>query len=352
MSPSPLRRTQELGAAFWNDSCDLRELRHAVQAGATGATSNPVLVAQAVEAAPETWNPVLDRLLAEHPTAREDELVWLLVAAVARQAAGVLLPVHERSGGRDGFLCVQTDPRAYRDAARMVAQAQGFMAYGPNVAVKVPAVGAGLRAIEELAALGIRTNATVCFSLPQAIACAEAAERGLDRARRAGRSVDGVRPWVTIMVGRLDDHLKRVQARDGGAVAPEVLDRAGIAVFKRAHALFHDRGYRSLLLAAAYRHTGHWSELIGPDVVLSMPYRFWNEFEASDIEPRASVHEAVDPAALAALTAAFADFRAAYEPDGLAAGAFASYGPTVHTLQQFLAGFDRVVSLVRARLLG
>jgi len=346
-----MQRTQDLGAAFWNDSCDLRELTHAVQAGATGATSNPVLVAQAVEAAPQQWTPVLDRLLVDHPAAREDELVWHLVAAVARQAAQVLAPVHSRSGGRAGFLCVQTDPRAYRDAARMAAQAQGFMALGPNVAVKVPAVPAGIATLEELAAQGIRTNATVCFSLPQALACAEAAERGIARAHRAGLAVDGFRPWVTIMVGRLDDHLKRLAARDGNAIPAELMDWAGIAVFKRAHALFQARGYRSTLLAAAYRHPGHWSELIGKDVVLSMPYRYWNEFEASNIEPRASLQEPVDPTAVEALLRHFPDFQAAYEPDGLAPNAFATYGPTVHTLQQFLAGFDRVVHLVRTRLL-
>lgn len=351
MSRSRMQQTQDLGAAFWNDSCDLRELGHAVQAGATGATSNPVLVGQAVEAAPETWNPVLDQIIARYPNAREDELAWHWIAAVAEQAARVLLPVFERSGGRDGFLCLQTDPRHTRDALRMVEQARGFMAIAPNLAVKVPAVPAGVQAIEELAALGIRTNATVCFSLPQAIACADAAERGLARARQSGRNVDGVRPWVTLMVGRLDDHLKRVQARDGTTVVPEWLDWAGIAVFKRAHALFQSRGYRSVLLAAAYRHPGHWSELIGPDVVLSMPYRFWNDFEASDIEPRASVQDPVDPAIVDALTHSFADFRAAYGPEGLAPEAFASYGPTVHTLNQFLAGFDRLVQLVRARLI-
>ena len=75
---SRLRRTQELGAVFWNDSCDLDELRRAVDAGAVGATSNPVLVAQAVEASPSTWTPLLDALLASHPTAREDEVAWML----------------------------------------------------------------------------------------------------------------------------------------------------------------------------------------------------------------------------------------------------------------------------------
>jgi len=323
-----------------------------VQAGATGATSNPVLVGQAVEAAPQTWEPVLDEIIARHPAAREDELAWHWIAAVAKRAAGVLLSVFERSGGREGFLCLQTDPRHSRDTARMVEQARGFMAYAPNLAVKIPAVPAGVQAIEELAALGIRTNATVCFSLPQAIACAAAAERGLARARRDGRNVDEVRPWVTLMVGRLDDHLKRVQTRDGTAVAPEWLDWAGIAVFKRAHALFRSRGYRSVLLAAAYRHPGHWSELIGPDVVLSMPYKFWNDFEASDLEPRLSVQDPVDAAIVEALTHSFADFRAAYEPDGLAPEGFTAYGPTLHTLHQFLAGFDRLVHVVRARLLG
>ena len=71
---SRIRRTIELGADFWNDSCDLRELGEAVEAGAVGATSNPVIVSQVVRGDPEHWEPVLDSLIAADPTADETDI--------------------------------------------------------------------------------------------------------------------------------------------------------------------------------------------------------------------------------------------------------------------------------------
>ena len=254
----------------------------------------------------------------------------------------------------------------------MIEHARRLACLAPNIAIKVPATPAGIIAIEELAALGVRTNATVCFTVSQAIACAEAAERGLERARQRTRgsangdskapatnrrskavlaAPDSARPWVTIMVGRLDDHLKQVMDRDRISIQPGWLDWAGIAVFKRAHTLFRARNYQSTLLAAAYRNHLHWSELIGPGVVLWMPYRWWTQFERSNIEPRRSLTEPVDPQILAALSDHFADFRAAYDDAGLSPSAFIDYRPTIHTLQQFHAGLDKLVQFVRSRRL-
>src|SRR5574337_322496 len=99
-----MRLTIELGADFWNDSCDLRELREAVDAGAVGATSNPVIVSQVVRGDRERWQPVLDDLIAADPAGSEDGIAWALVATVAREAAAVLSPVHARTGGRKGFI--------------------------------------------------------------------------------------------------------------------------------------------------------------------------------------------------------------------------------------------------------
>src|SRR5262245_10130337 len=240
---SPLARTQELGARFWNDSCDLRELEHAVRAGAVGATSNPVIVAQAVDADPTTWYAELDALIAANAGRREDEIAWLWVARVAARAAALLAPVYERTGGMHGCLCVQTDPRAYSDAARMSEHGRELAALAPNIAVKVPATAAGITAIEALTAAGIRINATVSFSVAQAVGCAEAVERGEVRARRSGLVP---RPsWITLMVGRIDDHVQRVTERDHLCIEPGAVARAGIAVFKRAHAVFAARGFGS-----------------------------------------------------------------------------------------------------------
>ena len=338
---TPIQRTQDLGVDFWNDSCDLKELCQAVAQGAVGATSNPVIVGAALENDRETWLPVLEALIRKNPADSEDELAWKLIAEVAVRAAGLLAPVHKRSGGKKGFLSVQVNPKFYRDSRRMLEQGRQLSRLAENIAIKAPATAEGLKAIEELTASGIAVNATVSFTVPQALACAEAMERGL---ARAGKEVQ---PYVTLMVGRLDDHLKRVMAKDGVPIEPDYPDWAGIAVFKKAYALFKEKGYRSRLLVAAYRHSRHWSELIGEDVVQSIPYAWWTRFNRSDVPVSRTIDKPVESRILDGLYRSFPDFRKAYDEEGLNDEAFARYGASIHTLDQFLSGYSRVLEFVR-----
>jgi transaldolase len=346
-----MRLTTGLGADFWNDSCALNELSEAVEGGATGATSNPVIVHTAIKADPKTWLPVLDTLIAEHPEATEEDLAWKWIEAIGRRAAALLRPVYDATGGRKGFLSMQVNPKLFRDARRMVEHGRQLATVAPNVAVKCPMTIAGLRAAEELVGEGINVNATVSFTLAQAVAVAEAFERGLTRAKGRGLEMQRLHPYVTLMVGRLDDHLQRIWTREGSPVDPGLLHWAGIAVFKKARAVFRERGYRGTLLAAAYRHHMHWSELIGPGVVLSMPYTWWKRFNDSDVEVAPTLDRPMDPRIVDVLYRRFEEFRKAYDEDGITPDDFVHYGATVHTLNQFIGGYHDLLGLVRERLL-
>ena len=152
----------------------------------------------------------------------------------------------------------------------MLDQARRFDGLASNVQVKFPATAAGLTAIEEATWLGISINATVSFTVAQALAVGAAVERGLLRRESAGLDVSRMSPVCTLMIGRLDDWLKAIVERDEIAIDPAAPNWAGLAVFKRAAALFRDRGYRTRPLAAAYRHVLHWTELIGGDVTLTI----------------------------------------------------------------------------------
>ena len=121
-------------------------------------------------------------------------------------------------------------------------------------------------------------------------------------------------PVCTIMVGRLDDWLRTVAARDGSSVDPELLDWAGVAVFKRAYRIFQDRGFRTRLLSAAFRNHMHWSELVGGDVVISPPFEWQVRLNSSGIEPHPRIDEPVDAEIVSALYEGFADFRARLRP--------------------------------------
>jgi transaldolase len=346
-----MRSTVALGAEFWNDSCSVKELSEAVALGASGATSNPVIVFNVVKGESAAVTPVLDALIADNTRADEEEIAWRLVEELARRAAAILHPVYEATAGRKGFLSVQVNPKLYRSAERMLEHGRRLASLAPNIAIKVPATPAGLAAGEELVASGINVNATVSFTVPQAVAIALAFERALDRAKAAGRDMSRLHPYVTLMVGRLDDHLQRVLTKEGVSVDPGLLHWAGIAVFKKARRIFAERGFRGTLLVAAYRHHLHWSELLGPGIVQSMPYSWWRQFEGSDVPVAATLDRPVPESTVETLLRRFPDFRRAYEPDGLAPEDFVHFGATIHTLNQFISGYHDLLSVVRERML-
>ena len=351
LQATKMRLTTERGADFWNDSCAENELKEAVQNGATGATSNPVIVGTAVKADLPTWVPVIDGLIAEDAEAGEEEIAWKLIEALGRKAAAVLEPVHRETRGAKGFLSMQVNPKLYRSARQMAEHGRRLATVAPNVAVKVPATPAGIAAGAELVASGINVNATVSFTLPQAVAVADAFEAALDQAKARGLDMSRLHPYATLMVGRLDDHLQRVLTKQAISIDPGYLHWAGIAVFKKARRIFVERGYRSTLLAAAYRHHLHWSELIGKGVILSMPYAWWKQFEASDIEVTDTLDRPVEARIVDGLYAKFADFRHAYDENGLSPEEFARFGATLHTLNQFISGYHDLLAFVRERML-
>ena len=319
---------------YWNDSCSVAELTYAIERGAVGATTNPTIVGEVLGKEMELWRDWLER---EARVARaEDELAWNLIEAMAVTGAGMLEGI--------GRLSIQTDPRLYRDTPAIVEQALRFADLAPNIQVKIPATAAGIAAIEEVTAAGININATVSFTVPQVIAVAEAVERGLARAEG---DVSALRPVATMMIGRLDDWMTAVAERDRVLLTPGVASWAGIACFKRAYPIFRERGYRTRLLAAAYRNELHWTELVGGDVVLTIPHKWQVLFNESGLPVRERIDEPVPAEAVEELAAKLPDFRRAFEPDGLSAEEFDGYGATVRTLRTFISSYHDLVGVVR-----
>ena len=332
---SPLHETVSTTATdYWNDSCSLVELTYAIEHGATGATSNPTIVGEVLQKEMPLWRDRIHELVAQNARATEDEIAWLLIEEMAVKGSELLL-------GK-GRLSIQTNPKLYRDADRLVEQGLRFAALAPNMQVKVPATRAGIVAIEELTAEGVTINATVCFTVPQALAVGAAVERGLERRGRR----DDMQPVCTIMVGRLDDWLELAAAKEGTLLTPGVVNWAGIACVKRAYPIYKERGYHTRLLAAAYRNHLHWSALIGGDIVLTIPYAWQRRFNASDVTVRPRFDEPVPEHALEELRRV-PDFVRAYEPDGMSVDEFDDYAATRRTLRGFIGSLDALVATIR-----
>ena len=332
---------------LWNDSADIDELTYALENGAVGATCNPVIAVGILKKEIAVWRPRIQALLREMPGATEDQIGWKLVEEMSVRAAKLLEPAFAAHAGRNGRLSIQTDPRLYRDPGAIVEQAVAFSRLAPNMIVKIPATRAGVVAIEEATYRGLSINATVCFTLPQCIAVAEAVERGLKRRESERKDIKSMGPVCTIMVGRLDDWLKVQLEKSQITIDPGFIEWAGVAVFKKTYAIFRERGYRLRLLSAAFRNHMHWSELIGADAVISPPSAWQKRFNAGDVEVRPRIDDPVDPRVVEQLLAHFPDFRRAYSEGGLSNDEFDSFAPTVRTLRQFVAACTELDGLVR-----
>jgi transaldolase len=349
---SPLyEMTQTTPTCLWNDSASLQELTYSIENGAVGATCNPVIVLGVLKKEMALWRDRIQALIRDYPTADEDKISWRVVQEMSAKAAGLLKPIFDRQKGRNGRLSIQTDPRLYRDSHAIVEQASQFDRLAPNMIVKIPVTSAGIPAIEEATYRGISINATVCFTMPQCIAVAEAVERGLRRRENEGHDISTMGPVCTIMVGRLDDWLKVVMEKENISIDPGYLEWAGVAVFKKTYQLFQKRGYRIRLLSAAFRNHMHWSEFIGGDVVISPPYSWQVRFNASDVEIRPRIGEPVAPPVVNELSKKFLDFRRANSEDGLSVSDFDSFGPTRRTLRQFIAACHDLDGIIRDFLL-
>jgi transaldolase len=347
LADSPLGRTVATTATdIWNDSCAVDELEYAISYGAVGATANPTIVADVWKAEPARWRNRVRELAADRVDATEIDLAWAIVEEMSLRAAPLLRPAFDASGARQGRLSMQTDPTLFRSFDRMLAQGEHFASLAPNIIVKFPATSTGVRVMEEATYRGVNVNATVSFSVAQAVAAGEAVERGLRRREADGLPVDDMGPVITVMMGRLEDWLRVQTERDGIIADPTALPWSGVAVFKRAVSEFRARGLRARPLAAAIRHQLHWSELIGGDVIITMPAAWQRRFNASSVEVRPRMDDPIDPDVLDELRRRFPDFVRAYEPDALTPAEFDTFGPSARTLRAFIGSYHELLHQV------
>jgi transaldolase len=347
-APSPIQLTVASGCTdYWNDSCSIQELTYGIQHGAVGATTNPSIVVNVLNKEMHLWRDRIGRFISDNPTWAESQITWKLVEEMAASGARLLEPAFHRWQGRKGRISIQTNPANYRNAEALVEQAVHFSRLAPNMQVKLPVTRAGVDAIEEATFRGVSINATVSFSVPQAITVAEAVDSGLKRREDRGLDTSHMSPVCTIMIGRNDDWMRVLAARDNIDIDPDYLGWAGIATFKKAYAIFRQRGYRARLLAAAYRHLGHWAELIGGDIIQTLPYEWALKVNSCDIPVVNRMENPVEPQIVESLYRKIPDFRRAFDEDGMTPEEFDSFGATVRTLRSFISSVHELTAIVR-----
>jgi transaldolase len=202
---TPLQSLVATGTKLWLDSVDPQEIRVNRELGATGATSNPIIVADIIKTG--KFDDLIGQLLGQ---GLDDETIaWQLTDHLVRQAQEVFRPVSEKTKGNDGWVSFELDPlledpactlSVEQKAARYIELGKKWAAGHSNRMIKTPATPGGLAAIEELCAAGVTVNVTLVFSERQYVLARDAMWRG---ARRR-KSLESFKSVYSIFVSRLD----------------------------------------------------------------------------------------------------------------------------------------------------
>ncbi len=272
-------------------------LAELVREGIRGLTSNPTIFAKAIEST-DDYDEQFGDLLASHTV---EEAYWELVVTDIRDALAVLAPVHESSGGIDGYVSLEVAPSLAHDTEGTIKAARHFheLIAEPNLYVKIPATAEGVPAIRAMFGEGRSINITLLFSLERYDEVIEAYLGGLEDLVATGVSdLSPVRSVASFFVSRVDTEVDRrldtraaqVEPAGGGEVL-SLRGTAAVAQARRAYALFTQRfsGARWEALAAkgakvqrplwaststknpAYPDLAYVDTLIGPDTVNTMP---------------------------------------------------------------------------------
>jgi transaldolase len=207
---TPLESLVDCGTKLWLDSVDPDEVQRNLKFGATGATSNPIIIGDLIKTG--RFDNELSRLLGE---GLDDEAIaWRMTDSLVRKAQQSFEPVWDRTRGDDGWVSFELDPlledpantmSVSDKAARYIELGKKWSAGHKNRMIKVPATPGGLAALEELVAHGVTINVTLIFSERQYVAARDACWRGASRRI----NTDTFKSVYSIFVSRLDVYTEK-----------------------------------------------------------------------------------------------------------------------------------------------
>lgn len=208
--PSPLESIIAAGTKLWLDSIDPDLVASNREDGATGATSNPIIVSDLIKTG--RFDDELGELIGEGLS--DNDIAWEMTDRLVRRAQEVFLPVWDESNGNNGYVSFELDPlleatdcplSTEERTAQYIELGKRWSAGHKNRMIKVPATPAGLAAVEELVAAGVTLNITLLFSQRQYHIARDAVWRGAQR--RA--TTDGLKSVYSIFISRIDVYTEK-----------------------------------------------------------------------------------------------------------------------------------------------
>jgi transaldolase len=323
-----------------------------------GVTTNPSLSLQAIKDDEPYWQGVTKEMIKENPGIDKESLFWLLYKEVVKRGSDMFLPLFEKTHFREGYLSGQVDPRKSFDKETMLKQAKELAAINPNVMIKVPGTKEGYDIIEILTSLGIATNNTLTFVLPQLMDCARSVQRGLEKARKNHVDLSRWRSVITHMEARYGDlgGLRDFAREKGIELSEGEVRLAELAIFKKAYRLLKENNYPSKLLSCSLRvgpkvdgilRLWHLEEKVGAGIVVTCPPTFIDEVihfpgqeNISFVKDR--IHQDIPKEVLDKLLR-IPYFERAYAEDGYTREEYNSHPSLVKTAQQFSKATEDMV---------
>ncbi|MBD0841387.1 transaldolase [Streptomyces sp. TRM68416] len=291
-----LKRLSDEGVSIWLDDLSRERIASGNLAevvetkNVVGVTTNPSIF-QAAIGSGDGYEEQLADLAVRGVTV--DEAVRMMTTADVRAAADVLRPVYEATGGRDGRVSIEVDPRLAHRTAATIAEARqlAWLVDRPNVMIKIPATKAGLPAITAVLAEGISVNVTLIFSLERYREVMDAYLAGLEQAQAKGLDLAAIHSVASFFVSRVDSEIDKRLTALGTDEALALKGKAALANARLAYQAYEEvfASDRWLKLAAAdankqrplwastgvkdpaYKDTLYVDELVAPGTVNTMP---------------------------------------------------------------------------------
>ena len=324
-----------------------------------GVTTNPPLSWAAVQDNPAFWREWAIEEKRKNPKVKPHEVWWMMYKEIVRRGAEKYFGVFNRSGHAYGYLSGQVDPRDYQDEQAMKAQALEIAKVATNIMVKVPGTAQGVKVIKFLTSKGISTNATLCFTVPQYVAVANAVKEGVQVAKKKGVNLKRWRSVITAMAARYEEmgSMKEEAAKKGIELTPADIRWSSIATVKFMLHFLRDGKYPSKMLLASMRegpvvdgkmHIWHFEKLAGADVVYTCPGKYIKMVDdyCYDTEFDPDAWKNPVPEAVLSKLMKLKYFRDAYEPDGLEPLQFNKHPSTLGTGKEFSSATNAMEKFV------
>jgi transaldolase len=241
-----LKRLSDEGVSIWLDDISRERLRTGNLAElvkdkhVVGVTSNPTIFAKALSKGNAYDDQVRDLALLGVDV---EEASRAITTYDIRWGCDVLRPVYDRTGGVDGRVSIEVDPRVADDTAKTVAEARmlWWLVDRPNLFIKIPATPEGLPAITETLAQGISVNVTLIFSLERYGAVIDAFFAGMEKARENGHDLSKMASVASFFVSRVDTEIDKRLDKIGSDEAKGLRSKAGLANARLAYALYEEK---------------------------------------------------------------------------------------------------------------